>query len=72
MSKVPVRELTEVQMTFQLPPPVYCDHLTTIPAIANKNIKLVRLLTLDGEGLLVETIEGVQFNIPASNIRYWK
>jgi hypothetical protein len=72
MAKQAVKSITEVQLGFQLPPPIYSDHLTTEPHIANKNIKLVKSLTLDGEGLLVEAIEGHQYNIPLHNIKYWK
>jgi hypothetical protein len=72
MAKQAVKSIDEVQLGFQLPPPIYCDHLTTVPHVANKNIKLVKSLVLDGEGLLVEGIEGQQYNIPVNNIKYWK
>jgi len=72
MAKQTVKEIQEVQLSFQLPPPIYCDHLTSQPHLSSKNIKLVKCLTLDGEGLLVEAIEGQQYQIPLHNIKYWK
>ena len=72
MAKQQTRNIDEVQLGWQLPPPIYADHLTTVPAIANKNIKYVKRLELGDEALVVEAVEGQVFNIPITNIKYWK
>jgi len=72
MSKATPKEVGEVQLSFQLPPPIYADHITTIPHIVNKTVKLVKALLLDGEWLIVEGVEGQIYNVPLAHVRYWK
>jgi len=72
MSKATAKEVEEVQLSFQLPPPIYADHITTIPHVVNKTVKLVKALTLEGDILVVEGIEGQIYNVPSAHVRYWK
>lgn len=72
MAKPTAKEVNEVQLGFQLPPPVYSDHLTTQPYLSNKNVRLVKSLVLEGDTLTIEAVEGQTYNVPVSNIKYWK
>ena len=66
------KEIIEVQLSFTLPPPIYIDHITTAPYLVNKSIKLVKSLLIEGDTLQIEAIEGQVYNVPLSQVRYWK
>ena len=62
----------EVLLDFVLPPPIYGNHITTVPDRAERTIKLVASLKLISGFLHVTALEGQNYTIPMDNIKYWR